>query len=316
MYHGRDMYHGHGTVLGAGMSTNFPKPTIVISKCIDSLGRLATAKTNGDTAYPQWGLSWSYDRYGNRLSQAILVGCTGNNTCPTNSLAFSASGGALTNRPDGYTFDACGDLLNDGTNTLTYDGNCQLVSSSGMLGSGTYTYDGNGMRIEKVSGGTTTISIFSGSRTIAEYDNGAAPGSPSREYIYALGQQAAEISGSSTYYFQTDHLSRRFVTDSAGATQDQLGQFPFGELWYETGPVTTPVKFTTYYRDSESNNDYALARNYIDRFGRFMSVDPSGNSVSHATNPQSWNLYLFGLNNPIMFRDPTGLDCVYLASAL
>jgi 2-thiouracil desulfurase len=34
MYHGRDMYHGHGTVLGAGMSTNFPKPTIVISKCI------------------------------------------------------------------------------------------------------------------------------------------------------------------------------------------------------------------------------------------------------------------------------------------
>jgi hypothetical protein len=34
------------------------------------------------------------------------------------------------------------------------------------------------------TGGTATVSIFSGSSVLAEYDNGAAPGPPSPEYIY------------------------------------------------------------------------------------------------------------------------------------
>jgi hypothetical protein len=46
-------------------------------------------------------------------------------------------------------------------------------------------YDGNGLRVVKsVQGGTTTATIFAGSWIIAEYDNGAAPESPSREYVY------------------------------------------------------------------------------------------------------------------------------------
>jgi len=54
-----------------------------------------------------------------------------------------------------------------------------------------YTYDGNRLRVVKsVSGGTTTVSIFSGSSVIAEYDNGVAPASPS----YAAS--AATSSGS------------------------------------------------------------------------------------------------------------------------
>ncbi|HUJ30458.1 MAG TPA: RHS repeat-associated core domain-containing protein [Candidatus Acidoferrum sp.] len=167
------------------------------------------------------------------------------------------------------------------------------------------------MQISKSSGGTTTISIFAGSQVVAEYDNGAAPTSPSREFIYALGQRVAEISGSSTYYFQTDHLSVRMLTDSNGNVVDQLGHFPYGEAWYETGPTTTPSKFTTYYRDSESNNDYALARHYINRFGRFMTVDPAGMAAQDLTNPQSWNLYAYVRNNPVGLTDPTGLWCVW-----
>ena len=31
----------------------------------DALYRLTSAVTNGSTNYPKWGLSWSYDRYGN-----------------------------------------------------------------------------------------------------------------------------------------------------------------------------------------------------------------------------------------------------------
>jgi len=39
--------------------------------------------------------------------------------------------------------------------------------------------------MKKVAGSTTTRYIFSGTKVIAEYVNGAAVGSPTREYIYS-----------------------------------------------------------------------------------------------------------------------------------
>jgi RHS repeat-associated protein len=64
-------------------------------------------------------------------------------------------------------------------------------------------------------------------------------------------------------------------------------------------------------RDTESGNDYFLARYYGSNMGRFMSPDPSGLSAVNPSNPQTWNLYVYALNNPLAFTDPTGLDCVY-----
>lgn len=65
---------------------------------------------------------------------------------------------------------------------MTYDGENRMTPFHGFGGAATYSYDGNGMRVVKsVQGGTTMVSIFSGSQVIAEYDNGAATNSPSRE---------------------------------------------------------------------------------------------------------------------------------------
>jgi RHS repeat-associated protein len=47
------------------------------------------------------------------------------------------------------------------------------------------------------------------------------------------------------------------------------------------------------------------------QMGRFLSPDPGGVSVVNPTNPQSWNMYSYALNNPLTNTDPTGLDCVY-----
>lgn len=71
------------------------------------------------------------------------------------------------------------------------------------------------MRVEKVSGSTTTVYIFSGSKVIAEYDNGAGVASPSREYIYGGGVLLAKIDASGTKYYHQDQLSNRLVTDSS-----------------------------------------------------------------------------------------------------
>lgn len=53
------------------------------------------------------------------------------------------------------------------------------------------------------------------------------------------------------------------------------------------------------------------ARYYSSATGRFMSPDPSGLLAQNPADPQSWNLYAYARNNPLIDTDPTGLDCVY-----
>src|SRR5207245_11753943 len=42
-----------------------------VSYTYDALYRLKTAQTNGSAGFPQWGLSWTYDRYGDRKSTRL-----------------------------------------------------------------------------------------------------------------------------------------------------------------------------------------------------------------------------------------------------
>jgi len=153
----------------------------------------------------------------------------------------------------------------------------------------------------------TTIYIYSGHQVIAAYDNGAVVGSPTREYIYGSRQRLAKIEANSTVYYHHDHLSVRVTTDSSGNPITQKGHYPFGESWYQTGTASTNTVFTSYEHDSESNNDYALAREYVNRLGRFSALDPlSGNT----SDPQSLNRYAYATNDPIDLLDPEGeYDC-------
>jgi RHS repeat-associated protein len=265
----------------------------------DPIGRLAAASTPGSTNYPAWGLSFTYDRYGNRTAQSIASGCTGI-TCPTNSLTVSNSTNQVTGTP--YTYDANGNMTNDGYNTLTYDAENRIVSVTNGSASATYSYDGNGLRVKKALSSTSTVYIFLGGTLISEYDNGATASSPSREYLYAGGALISKVSGGTIAYYHRDHLSNRLVTDSSGNVSEQLGHFPYGEAWYDGS--AEKWRFTTYERDSESGNDYAIARFYVNRFGRFSSTDPlSGNT----SDPQSLNRYAYVTNDPINGSDPSGL---------
>jgi RHS repeat-associated protein len=76
----------------------------------------------------------------------------------------------------------------------------------------------------------------------------------------------------------------------------------------------TAVRFSRYQfpgkeRDTESGNDYFGARYYASSMGRFMSPDHPLID-QHPENPQSWNLYAYARNNPLINIDPTGLGCV------
>lgn len=267
-----------------------------INYTYDSLGRLSTAQTTGDASYPQWGLSFAYDRYGNRLGQTVTAG-----TAPSTSVAVSATTNRISS--PGYSYDTNGNVTNDGSNALAYDAENRLLSASGPYGAGAYSYGAFGNRAVKSSGGNTTVSIYYAGRVIAEYANGTL----ANEYIYMGNHLVASQLSGTLYYSAFDHQSIRVLLDGSGNVAGQKGHYPFGEDWYPTG--LTNRHFTSYVRDSESLNDNAVHRFYVNRLGQFSSTDPQPGGGG---NPQAFNLYNYAHNDPVNFRDPSGKFTIVL----
>lgn len=63
------------------------------------------------------------------------------------------------------------------------------------------------------------------------------------------------------------------------------------------------MKFTGKERDAETGLDYFLARYLSSPQGRFTSTDPASGWPS---DPQSWNMYAYARNNPLLYTDPDG----------
>jgi len=107
---------------------------------------------------------------------------------------------------------------------------------------------------------------------------------------------------------------------SAGNVVSRRDFLPFGEELYADGVHWTVAgkylltgqdgvrqRFTGYQKDTETSLDFAEARMYANTYGRFTAVDPllaSGKSA----NPQTFNRYIYVLNNPLLLTDPDGLQ--------
>jgi RHS repeat-associated protein len=261
----------------------------------DELSRLLGAKTVDQTSAGTWKLEFTYDRYGNRLSE-IPTGGAG--LMPMSEVLADP----LTNHliGAGQTYDAAGNMTSDGVHSYTYDAEGRITHVDGTANA--FTYDGGGFRVGK----NGIIYVASGGRVIAEYLSGTAPAAPNVEYIYAGNQLVATIASGKINYSYSDHLSVRASADSTGTVTRTYGHFPFGETWYET-QAPSKWKFTTYERDADSEGglDYADARFDSTRIGRFMSLDPLAGRIAR---PQSLNRYTYVVNDPINLMDPTGAD--------
>jgi RHS repeat-associated protein len=78
---------------------------------------------------------------------------------------------------------------------------------------------------------------------------------------------------------------------------------------------TLDTKFTGQKRDSETGLDYFGARYFSGAQGRFGGADGPFNDQD-PSDPQSWNLFSYGRNNPLVNFDPTGRACVHSTDAI
>jgi RHS repeat-associated protein len=270
----------------------------------DDFNRLSGSNQNsGQAVY-----SYVYDRFGNRWQQngphTFLATFTGNNPGnPQNN-----------NRMDGYSYDAAGNLLNDGTHSYAYDAE-NRISNVDNGSTASYVYDANGQRVRKTtSSGSVDYLYDLAGHEITEV---SSSGSWNRGEVYAGGRHLATYNNSTTYLIHSDHLgTERVRTDSSGTSCETVASLPFGDWQTTSGSCgdPSPMHFTGKERDSESGLDNFGARYDSSSLGRFMSPDPY-NAGAFLDAPQSWNAYSYVLNNPLNAIDPNGLDCVYAAGA-
>jgi RHS repeat-associated protein len=265
----------------------------------DALNRLSTLSDSiSGNSCP--GLSWSYDPWGNRTAQTVTSG-----SCGSSSLSYNSSN-RITN--SGFQYDAAGNLTNDGTHSYTYDAENRISKVDGGA-TATYVYNADNKRVLKTVGGVTTEYYYDLSGNVL----GEAQGTTvSANYVYLNNQLLAEYTGGTTYFLHQDHLgSTRLMTNVSGGICKSMDYLPFGEINGTSGTCSTTQKFTGYERDAETDpgngtgNDFAEARYYGSRMGRFLSPDPLGGEVS---DPQSFNAYAYTINNPMNLTDPDGMN--------
>ncbi len=139
---------------------------------------------------------------------------------------------------------------------------------------------------------------------------------------YSAGGQviATRISGdpvtnnNGLFYFHSDHLgSATFLTHGNGHASEgnkvaNSTKFytPFGE--YRIQPPSPTDEITDRGFTGHKHNDYIKliymnARFYLPEIGRFLTADTI---VPNPANPQDFNRFSYGYNNPVKYSDPTG----------
>lgn len=116
-------------------------------------------------------------------------------------------------------------------------------------------------------------------------------------------------------FFALDHLGtvRAVTSDAIGDLVAEHEYFPFGQEATSASQDAEITKFTGHERDllatpgqTSDDLDYMHARHTAPLVARFVSVDKVA-SWKPAT-PQTWNRFVYALNNPVKYLDSTGLS--------
>ena len=188
--------------------------------------------------------------------------------------------------------------------------------------------------------------LFRSGNICAEF---ASNGNIKARYLRGANLISQEIGGNSFYYLFNAHGDAIQQIDQNGDATPKYKYDAFGNDIRTTqsgGSVSTdsnPFRYAGEYFDLSSGTYYLRARHYSPQTGRFTSPDTHWNpsNMIYGDNPEKWNeraaqgkgkdalglnqytykpdiqaimqsnnLYVYCINNPIMFYDPSGNDII------
>ncbi|MDQ1818149.1 RHS repeat-associated core domain-containing protein, partial [Massilia sp. CCM 9210] len=261
---------------------------------------------------------FEYDANGNRTKAVIGANSYSNTIDPRSNRLTATSGPGPAKR---NTYDATGNLINDGTVRYGYGSNARLTSVSGS-GSGVVQYRYNGLDQRIIKSGTAGASTYfvydEAGHMIGEYDTA---GTPLQETIYFEGIPVAVIklrtagAGENAYYVYADHLATPRVITRASDNKmvwrwdgaNPFGEDPPDENPNRLGAFAYNLRFPGQYYDRETNLHYNYYRDYDPQTGRYVQSDPIGLDGGI-------NTYGYVGGNPLTFIDPFGLDSTCMSA--
>jgi RHS repeat-associated protein len=228
------------------------------------------------------------------------------------------------------TYDANGNLKNDGTYTYAYDEENRLTSVTRNTDSavvGEYEYDALSRRVQKVAnpaGTSSTTQYLYDDARIVEEQNG--PRVTQATYVY--GNYIDEIltmdrGGQAYYYHQNALRSVEAVTDSTATPVERYAYDAYGAVTVSNGAGTAislnpwgtahsaignPWTFTGRQLDEETGVYFYRARSYDAVKGRFVQRDPFEYRfiLPPVKFPDFLNFYEYAGGNPVARTDPAG----------
>ena len=198
-----------------------------------------------------------------------------------------------------FTYDANGNLTNDGARAFTYDLANRVSSvTTGTGDTLTLRYGPDGARAKKSS--TATGSTFYIDANV-EYDL--------KDAVFTrYPHMDIKVDGAAKFFLHRDYLaSVRAVTDSSGAIVESNRYLTYGESTNKA--MTTQKNYIGERFDPESGLMYLNARYMDPKFGRFISPDNWDPTMEGVGT----NRYAYAGNDPINRSDANGHQMVEVA---
>ena len=273
----------------------------------------------------------------------------------TVSYAYDANNRLLTERKTRglltdlttYAYDANGNLLSktftggDGSLTgaaYTYNLFNQLstAAENGLIAA--YAYNAQGIRTCKVTATSQTDFLLDGGNVVGEH-----VGSKTVTYLRGANLISRLDGSKKTYYLFNAHGDVTELVSDSGTVTHKYDYDAFG-VEKKPDPLDgNPFRYCGEYYDGETKTYYLRARYYDPNIGRFTQQDThwtTANSI-YGDNPQkineredklglksysyapqitavmqSGNLYVYGINNPVVFVDSNGHIAFMVITAL